>query len=72
VVLAGHLTNTHEEFLPIEQLNHLLSKGHTFYFTNKGFGMEILGFENGFVIMDPNGIKNKNIRELRSCELSKL
>jgi len=70
VVLAGHLTNTHEEFLPIEQLNRLLSKGHTFYFVNKGFGMEILGFENGFIIMDPDGIKNKNIRELRNCELS--
>jgi len=72
VVLAGHLTNTHEEFLPIEQLNYLLSKGHTFYFTNKGFGMEVLGFEDGFVIIDPDGIKNKNIRELRNCGLSKL
>jgi len=32
---------------------------HTFYFTNKGFGMEVLGFEDGFVIIDPDGIKNK-------------
>jgi len=46
-VLAGHPTDTYEEFLPIEHLNNLLRKGHTCYFVNNGFGMEVLGFENG-------------------------
>jgi len=72
VVMAGHLTETHEEFLPIEQLNYLFSGGHTFYFVNKGIGMEVSGFEDGFIIMDPYGVKNKNIRELRNCDPSKL
>jgi len=60
VVIAGHSTDTHEEFLPIEHLNYLLSKGHTCYFVHKGIGMEVSGFEDGFVIEDPYGIKNKN------------
>ena len=72
VVIAGHLTETHEEFLTIEQLNYLFSIGHTFYFVNKGFAMEVSGFEDGFIIMDPEGVKNKNIRELRNCGSSKL
>jgi len=72
VVLAGHPTDTYEEFLPIEQFNNLLSKGHTCYFVNKGFGMEVFGFENGFITLDLNGIKNKNIRELGDCKPTKL
>ena len=72
VVIAGHPTDTYEEFLPIEHLNNLLSKGHTCYFVNNGFGMEVSGFENGFIILDPNGIKNKNIRELGNCKPTKL
>jgi len=72
VVLAGQPTDTYEEFLPIEHLNNLLSKGHTCYFVNNGFGMEVLGFENGFITLDPNGIKNKNIRELGDCKPTKL
>jgi len=68
VVLAGHPTDTYEEFLPIEGLNYLLSKGDTCYFVNRGIGMEVSGFENGFIILDPNGIKNKNIRELGNCK----
>ncbi len=72
MVLAGHPTDTYEEFLPIEHLNNLLSKGHTCYFVNKGFGMEVSGFENGFITLDLNGIKNKNIRELGDCKPTKL
>ena len=72
MVIAGHPTDTYEEFLPIEHLNTLLRKGDTFYFVNKGFGMEVSGFENGFIILDPNGVKNKNIRELRICKPTKL
>ncbi len=72
MVIAGHPTNTNEEFFPIELLNHLLSIGHTFYFVNRGFGAEVSGIEDGFIIMDPNGIKNKNIRELGNCEPEKL
>ena len=72
MVIAGHPTDTYEEFLPIEHLNNLLSKGHTCYFVNNGFGMDVLGFENGFITLDPNGIKNKNIRELRNCGPDKL
>ena len=68
MVIAGHPTDTCEEFLPTEHLNNLLSKGHTYYFVNKGFGMEVSGFEDGFIIKDPDGIKNKNIRELGNCE----
>jgi len=66
VVIAGHPTDTDEEFFTIELLNHLLSIG--------GFGAEVSGFEDGFIIMDPNGIgiKNKNIRELRTCGPHKL
>jgi len=72
VVIAGHPTNTYEEFLPIEHLNDLLSKGHTCYFVNKGIGMEVSGFEDGFIIEDPYGIKNKNIRELDNYKALKL
>ncbi len=72
MVIAGHPTDTYEEFLSIEHLNNLLSKGHTYYFVNNGFGMEVSGFENGFIILDPNGIKNKNIRELYDCRPPKL
>jgi len=72
VVIAGHPTDAYEAFLPIEHLNNLLSEGHTCYFVNKGFGMEVLGFKDGFIIMDPHGIKNKNIRELGNCRPSKL
>ena len=72
MVLAGHPTDTDEEFFPIEHLNNLLSKGHTCYFVNNGFGMDVSGFENGFITLDPNGIKNKNIRELRICTPPKL
>jgi len=67
VVIAGHPTDICEEFLPIEHLNNLLSKGHTCYFVNRGFGMDVSGFEDGFIIEDPYGIKNKNIRELDDC-----
>ncbi len=72
MVIAGHPTDTDEEFFPIELLNHLLSIGHTFYFVSKGFGAEVSGFEDGLIIRDPNGIKNKNIRELRNCGPHKL
>ncbi len=72
MVIAGHPTNSDEEFFPIELLNHLLSIGHTFYFVNRGFGAEVSGFEDGFIIRDPNGIKNKNIRELGDCKPTKL
>ncbi len=72
MVIAGHPTNTAEEFFPIDLLNHLLSIGHSFYFVNEGFGAEVSGFEDGFIIRDPNGIKNKNIRELRNCGPDKL
>ncbi len=72
MVIARHRTDTEEEFFPIKLLNHLLSIGHSFYFVNRGFGAEVSGFEDGFIIMDPNGIKNKNIRELRNCEPHKL
>jgi len=68
VVIAGQPTDTYKEFLPLEHLNSLLSKGHTCYFVNKGIGMEVSGFEDGFIIEDPHGIKNKNIRELDNCE----
>jgi len=68
VVIAGHSTDTHEELLPIEHLNYLLSTGHTCYFVNKGFAMEVSGFKDGFIINDPYGIKNKNIRELENCK----
>ncbi len=71
-MIAGHRTETDEEFFPIEHLNNLLSKGHTFYFVNRGSGMEVSGFENGLIILDPHGIKNKNIRELRNCGPHKL
>ena len=67
MVIAGHSTDKYEEFLPIVHLNYLLSKGHTCYFVNKGFGIEVSGFEDGFIIKDPDGIKNKNIRELGNC-----
>ena len=30
------------------------------------------GLVDGFIIRDPNGIKNKNIRELRNCGPHKL
>jgi len=72
VVIAGQPTGTYKEFLPIEHLNDLLSKGHTCYFVNKGIGMEVSGFEDGFIIEDPYGMKNKNIRELFNCEPPKL
>jgi len=72
VVIAGHPTETDEEFFPIKLLNHHLSIGHTFYFVNNGSGAEVSGFENGFIVMDPHGIKNKNIRELRICGPHKL
>ncbi len=72
MVIAGHPTETDEEFFPIKLLNHLLSTGHTFYFVNNGSGMEVSGFENGFIILDPNGVKNKNIRELGNCKPTKL
>ncbi len=72
MVLAGHPTDTYEEFMPVEHLDYLLSIGNTCYFVNKGFGMEVLGFENGFIILDPNGVKNKNIRELGDCTPTKL
>jgi len=34
--------------------------------------MEVSGFEDGFIVLDPNGIKNKNIRELGNCKPTKL
>ncbi len=72
MVIAGHPTNSDEEFFPIDLLNHRLSIGHTFYFVNKGFGAEVSGFEDRLIIIDPHGIKNKNIRELRNCGPDKL
>ena len=72
VVIAGQPTDPYKEFLPIEHLNDLLSKGHTCYFVNKGIAMEVSGFEDGFIIEDPHGIKNKNIRELFNCKPPKL
>jgi len=72
VVIAGHSTDTSGKFLPIEHLNNLLSKGHTCYFVNKGLGMDVSGFEDGFIIEDPYGIKNKNIRELDDCRRPRL
>ena len=72
VVIAGQPTGTYKEFLPIEHLNDLISKDHTCYFVNKGIAMEVWGFEDGFIIEDPYGIKNKNIRELFNCEPPKL
>jgi len=71
-VIAGQPTGTYKEFLPIEHLNDLISKGHTYYFVNKGIAMEVWGFEDGFIIEDPHGIKNKNIRELFNCKPPKL
>ncbi len=72
MVIAGHHTDTYEEFLPIEHFNTRLSKGDAWYFVNNGFGMEVSRFENGFIILDPNGVKNKNIRELGICKPTKL
>ena len=72
MVIAGHPTDTYEKFLPLEHLNYLLSTGHTCYFVNKRIGMEVSGFEDGFIIEDPYGIKNKNIRELDNCKPPKL
>ncbi len=72
VVIAGQPTDTYKEFLPIEHLNDLLSKGHTCYFVNEGIAMEVWGFKDGFIIEDPYGIKNKNIRELFNCKPPKL
>jgi len=72
VVIAGQPTDPYKEFLPIEHLNYLLSTGHTCYFVNKGIGMDVWGFEDGFIIEDPHGIKNKNIRELDNCEPPRL
>ncbi len=72
MVIAGHPTDICEELLPIEHLNYLLSKGHTCYFVHKGIGMEVSGFEDGFIIEDPYGMKNKNIRELDDCRPPKL
>jgi len=72
VVIAGQPTDTYKEFLTLEHLNSLLSKGHTCYFVNKGIGMEVSGFEDGFIIEDPHGIKNKNIRELDDCKPPRL
>jgi len=72
VVIAGQPTDPYKEFLPIEHLNDLLSKGHTCYFVNKGIGMDVWGFEDGFIIEDPYGMKNKNIRELFNCKPPKL
>jgi len=72
VVIAGQPTDIYKEFLPLEHLNSLLSKGHTCYFVNKRIAMEVSGFEEGFIIEDPHGIKNKNIRELDNCKPPKL
>jgi len=71
-VIAGQPTGTYKELLSLEHLNDLISKGHTCYFVNKGIAMEVWGFEDGFIIEDPYGIKNKNIRELFNCEPPKL
>ncbi len=71
MVIAGHSTDAYQEFLPIVHLNNLLSKGHTCYFVNKRIGMEVSGFEDGFIIEDPYGMKNKNIRELDNCKAPK-
>jgi len=71
-VIAGQPTDTYREFLHIEHLNDLISKGHTCYFVNKNILIEVLGFEDGFIIEDPFGIKNKNIRELFHCKPTKL
>jgi len=68
VVIAGQHPGTYNEFLPIEHFNDLISKGHTCFFVNKGIAMEVGGFEDGFIIEDPFGIKNKNIRELFNCK----
>jgi hypothetical protein len=67
-VIAGQHPGTYNEFLPIEHFNDLISKGHTCFFVNKGIAMEVGGFEDGFIIEDPFGIKNKNIRELFNCK----
>ncbi len=72
MVIAGQPTGTYREFLHIEHLNDLISKGHTCYFVNKGIAMEVWGFEDGFIIEDPYSIKNKNIRELFNCKPPKL
>ncbi len=72
MVIAGQPTGIYNEFLPIEHLNDLLSKGQTCYFVNKGIAMEVWRFEDGFIIEDPFGIKNKNIRELFNCKPPKL
>ncbi len=72
VVTAGKPTDTYKEFLPIVHLNYLLSTGYTFYFVNKGIAMEVSGFEDGFIIEDPYGMKNKNIRELDNCKAPRL
>ncbi len=72
MVIAGRPTDICEEFLPIEHLNYLLSIGHTYYFVNKGIGMEVSGFEDGLIIEDPYSIKNKNIRELDDCKTPRL
>ena len=72
MVIAGQPTDTYREFLHIEHLNDLISKGHTCYFVNKGILMEVWGIEDGFIIEDPFGIKNKNIRELFNCKPTKL
>jgi len=72
VVIAGHIIDTPEEFIPTEHLNNLLGVGHSFYFINKGIGMEVSGFEDGLIIIDPDGVKNKNIRELPNCKPFKL
>ena len=72
MVIAGQPTDTYREFLHIEHLNDLISKGHTCYFVNKGILMEVWGFEDGFIKEDPFGIKNKNIRELFNCKPTKL
>ena len=68
MVIAGQHPGTYNEFLPIEHFNDLISKGHTCFFVNKGIAMEVRGFEDGFIIEDPFGIKNKNIRELFNCK----
>ncbi len=67
-MIAGQHPGTYNEFLPIEHFNDLISKGHTCFFVNKGIAMEVGGFEDGFIIEDPFGIKNKNIRELFNCK----
>ncbi len=42
MVIAGQHPGTYKEFLPIEHLNDLISKGHTCYFVNKGIAMEAI------------------------------